>query len=95
MVVVATFLPGSSLDAITLREARAGARAASAGFVAVDAGRERQISHVHRRFRVTNDPTVLILARPGRVVTRIDGFADAATVAQAVANASVEPAESR
>jgi hypothetical protein len=95
VVVVATFLPKAALDTITLREARAGARAASVGFLMVNAARERQIFHVHQLFRVTSNPTILVLVRPGRVVTRLDGFADAATVAQAAANASADQPAAR
>jgi hypothetical protein len=87
VVVVLFYSPGSAYDTIQAREARAGAVAARAGFVAVDASRDREVAPLAAAFEVLDAPAVLIVKRGYRVAARINGFADRETVAQAAANA--------
>ncbi len=86
VVVVAVYMPGASVDSGVRREARAGARTARAGYVAVSALSERLVRPVVAKTGVLPDPSVLVLRRPG-VVTATLGVTDRQTVAQAVAQA--------
>jgi hypothetical protein len=87
IVVVLFYAPRSAYDAIQAREARAGAAAAGAGFLAVNAARDRDVAALAAAFEVLDAPAVVIVKRGYRVAARIHGFADRETVAQAVANA--------
>jgi hypothetical protein len=87
VVVVLFYSPGSAYDTIQAREARAGAVAARAGFVAVDASRDREVAALAAAFEVLDAPAILIVKRGYRVAARINGFADRETIAQAAANA--------
>jgi hypothetical protein len=87
VVVVLFYAPGSSYDTIQAREARAGAAAAGAGFLAVDVSKDRQVSSLAAAFAVRDAPAILVVKRSFRVAVRIHGYADRETVAQAAANA--------
>jgi hypothetical protein len=87
VVVVSLFDPQARVDQISLAEASAGAKAAHAGFVALDVLRQGQGDPLLKQLGVLPDPAVLVYRRPGDIVARFDGFADRDTVAQAVANA--------
>ena len=67
VVVVAVYMPGASVDAVVRREARAGARAARAGYVAVSALSERLVRPLVAKTGVLPAPAVLVIARPGVV----------------------------
>ena len=86
VVVVAVYMPGSSVDRVVLAEARAGAVQGHAGYVPVRATNERVASQLVAKIGVVPQPAVLVLRRPG-VVTASLGVTDRATVAQAVASA--------
>ena len=86
VVVVVVYLPGASVDSVVRREARAGARTARAGYVAVSALSERLVRPLVAKTGVLPDPAVLVLRRPGVVTTTL-GVTDRQTVAQAVAQA--------
>ena len=86
VVVVAVYMPGASVDSVVRREARAGARTARAGYVAVSALSERLVRPLVAKTGVLPDPAVLVLRRPGVVTTTL-GVTDRQTVAQAVAQA--------
>jgi hypothetical protein len=86
VVVVAVYMPGASVDALVRREAKAGARAARAGYVAVSALSERLVRPLVAKTGVLPDPAVLVLERPGIVVATLS-VTDRETVAQAVAQA--------
>ena len=88
IVVVSLFDPHARVDQISLAEASAGAKAARAGFVPLDALRQGQAGPLVRQLGVLPDPAVLVYRRPGDLVARFDGFADRDTVAQAVVNAA-------
>ncbi len=86
VVVVAVYLPGASVDSVVRREAKAGARTARAGYVAVSALSERLVRPLVAKTGVLPDPAVLVLRRPGVVIATL-GVTDRQTVAQAVAQA--------
>jgi hypothetical protein len=87
VVVVLFYAPGSSYDTIQAREARAGAAAAGAGFLAVDVSKDRQVSSLAAAFGIRDAPAIIVVKRGFRVAVRINGYADRETVAQAAANA--------
>jgi hypothetical protein len=87
VVVVLFYAPGSAYDTIQAREARAGAAAGGAGFLAVDVSRDRQVSSLAAAFAVRAAPAILVVKRGFRVAVRINGYADRETIAQAAANA--------
>jgi len=86
VVVVAVYMPGASVDSFVRREARAGARTARAGYVAVSALSERLARPLVAKTGVLPDPAVLVLRQPGVVIATL-GVTDRQTVAQAVAQA--------
>jgi hypothetical protein len=90
VVVVALYDPEVEADAIALAEARAGARDAHAGFLAVDVLDGRltgPLTAAAGQGTVLPDPGILIYKNPGMLMNRIDGFSDRGAVAQAVASA--------
>jgi len=100
VVVVSLYAPRSSVDQLALAEARAGASAAGAGFVALDVMNERD-SHAFTRFlatvpnaddRLLDDPAVLVFEQSKSLFVRLNGFADRDTVAQAAQNARLSAA---
>ena len=87
VVVVVFHTPGSDLDSEGLREARAGAAAANAGFVAVDVTKENAVASIAAEYEVLGSPTVLVVVKSGEARSRFEGYVDRQTVAQAVTNA--------
>jgi hypothetical protein len=87
VVVVSLFAPHSEVDQIANNEAQAGARAASAGFVAIDAFHQRPGTAILRKLGVVNTPVVLVVRRPYLISFESHGFADSGVVEQAVADA--------
>ena len=86
VVVVSVSLPGAAVDAVVRRQARSGAKAARAGFVAISAANERAISGLVAKTGVLPAPAVVIVKRPG-IVSATFSVTDAGTIAQAVAQA--------
>lgn len=86
VVVVSVSLPGAAVDAVVRTEARAAARAARAGFVAISASDERSISRLVAKSGVLPAPAVVIIKRPG-LVAGVFSVTDAGTIQQAVAQA--------
>jgi hypothetical protein len=86
-VVVLFYKPDASYDAIQTREARAGALAAHAGFVAVDVTKNREVAQLAQGYDVLESPTVLIFVRPLKLKARIEGLYDRTVIMQAVRNA--------
>ena len=86
----------SSVDAMATDEARHGALAADAGFVAFNVADEKVVSPLSSLLtgaptpadRVLDGPAVLVFVRPNSLFVRLNGFADRDTVAQAAANAA-------
>jgi hypothetical protein len=89
VVVVSLYAPDVPLDEMAVAEARAGAAAAGAGFVALSVVNESQARPLTKLLGVLEDPGVLVFKRPGEVFLRVSGFADEQTVAQAARNAGL------
>ena len=89
VVVVALHAPDVPLDRMAVAEARNGAAAAGAGFVALNVYNESQARPLTKMLGVLEDPTVLVFKRPGELFLRLAGFADQQTVEQAARNASL------
>ena len=88
-VVVALYTPEGKIDPIGFAEAKQGAALARAGFVAINVFDSRTAAPLMTKLGVVlRAPAVLIFKRPGDLATRIDGFADRETVAQAAQNAA-------
>lgn len=87
VVVVGLYDPDSPVDEMALAEARAGAHAAGAGFVALNVFAEAQSRPLLELLGTLESPGVLVYRRPEVLFARIGGFADSETVAQAAANA--------
>lgn len=85
VVVVSLFDPESRTDAISFAEARAGAKAAGAGFLGVSVLNDSVAGTLTAALPgggLLPVPGLLIYRRPGTLVERIDGFADRDAVAQ-------------
>jgi hypothetical protein len=87
VVIVTLFTPKAGADRQALVQARAGARSAGAGFVALNVTRERLAQQLSRFAGATTSPTTLVVTRPGTIVNRLDGNPDRQIVAQAAQNA--------
>jgi len=87
VVVVGLHDPDSALDQMALAEARAGARAAGAGFVAINVLAEGQSRPLLELLGALENPGILVYRKPDVLFARMSGFADSETVAQAAANA--------
>jgi hypothetical protein len=89
VVVAVLYSPDSTVDKLAIREARAGAKAAKVGFVAIDVYNTREVAPVAAESEVRGAPAVLVFARYEGAVTQIAGWVDRETVAQAADNAAV------
>jgi hypothetical protein len=87
-VVVSLYDPYSKVDAIALAEAKAGAGLAGVAFVPLNVLSQAQVGKLTELHGLLPDPGVLVYVRPGALATKISGFADKETVAQAAANAA-------
>jgi hypothetical protein len=88
VVVVSLYDPEAKVDGISLAEARAGARRAGVGFVALDVLDRSASEALTRKLGVLSAPAFFLYRRPGDLVMRVDGFADRDLVAQAARNAA-------
>ena len=89
-VVVVSLYQGSAIgDRSAVVAAAAGARGARAGFLPVNVLNEQSARAVQTFVGATTTPTVVVVTRPGRIVTRLEGAAasDGQLVAQAAHNA--------
>ena len=87
VVVVSLYVGPAAGDRPAVAQARAGARQAGAGFVAVNAVDDRFARELTPFVGVTSSPAMLIVKRPGTIVTRMQGQFDSTVVAQAAHNA--------
>jgi hypothetical protein len=87
IVVVSLYASKAPGDRPALAQARAGARDVDAGFVALNVLDERRARTFAKFVGVHHTPSMLVVRRPGKIVARIEGFADRAIVAQAAQNA--------
>ena len=92
VVVAVLYDPQSRVDAISLAEAKAGARMARVGYVPVNVLNRSEIQAIAEQLGVIHAPTVLIFRRPvpgePPLYVQLAGFADKETVAQAAENAA-------
>ena len=79
-------IPGAAVDAQVRSEARAAAKLGRAAFVPLSALNETAMSGLMAKTGVLPDPAVVIVKRPGTVVSTFS-VADAGTIAQAIAEA--------
>lgn len=89
-VVVVTLYQGSApADRAAVAAARAGARSVRAGFLAVNVLHEKSARSLQTFVGTTTTPAVVVVRRPGRIVSRLEGAAssDRELVAQAAHNA--------
>jgi hypothetical protein len=86
-VVVLFYTPAASYDTLQTREARAGAQAGGAGFLALDVSKDKKTAALATSYDVRDAPAILVFARGPRVAVRLDGYADRDTVQQAALNA--------
>lgn len=82
-VVVLFYTPAASYDTLQTREARAGAQAGGAGFLALDVTRDRKTAALATSYDVRDAPAILVFARGPRVAVRLDGYADRDTIEEA------------
>jgi len=100
VVVLALVAPKATVDQLTLSEAKAGAAAAGAGFVAINVANNAQVealsglvgSSSDPQNRLLDDPAVLVFQKPQALYVRLNGYADANTIQQAAINAAPLPA---
>ena len=88
VVVVSLIVPGAHVDQLAAAEAQAGAKLGGAGFLALNVLNETVARALLKKLDDGQDPSLLVLKRPGEVTLQLAGFVDRETVAQAVANAS-------
>jgi hypothetical protein len=81
------YAPGIAGDHDTVAAARKGAHAAGVPFVALDVSRAAIAQKTAFWLPGVGDPAVVVVERPGRVVSTIQGWTDEIAVAQAAANA--------
>jgi len=97
VVVVALVSPTSSVDRLTLAEAKAGAAAGHAGFVTISVASNAQVqalsglaaTSADPQNRLLDAPAVLVFQKPRTLFVRFNGYTDASTIEQAVVNAAV------
>jgi len=89
VVIVALYDGDAKVDRLSLDEARAGAKLANAGFVALDVTRDHRAAEamVVKLGVPLRAPSILIYTRPDALTLQLEGFRDRDTVAQAAQNA--------
>jgi hypothetical protein len=87
VAVVSVYTGTSVVDRASVREAKAGAQAAGAQFVKLNVLDEDTARAVQSFAGTMSTPAVLVVRRPGKIVTRLQGPAEDAIVRQAAHNA--------
>lgn len=87
VVVVSLYAGPSPGDRPAVSEARTGARSAGAGFVAVNVVDDKRAAELASFVGPASAPAMLVVKRPGRIVTRMPGTVDSTVVAQAAHDA--------
>lgn len=87
VAVVSLYVGQSANDRAMVATARKGARAAGAGFVAVNVGSDASAGTVTKYVGAVSPPTTLVVRRPGTIVSKFNGFLDSTAVQQAARNA--------
>lgn len=87
-VVVVTVYQGATPDDLrAISSARKGARSVGAGFLAVNLANEKRARALAPFVGDATPPTLVVVKRPGTIVTRLTGPVDSDLVAQAAFNA--------
>ena len=86
-VIVLLYIPNGQVDALATTEARLGAEDAGAGFVALDASKERVIRDVVQAYDIRTTPSTLLMTGGPNLANMVEGYADRQTVAQLVEDA--------
>ena len=87
VVVVSLYTGTAAGDRAAVAQARSGAREVGAGFTAINVLDEKQARAVAKFGGPVDSPSVLVVRRPGRIVTQFTGTVDGKVVAQAAHNA--------
>jgi len=87
VVVVSLYTGSASGDRQAVASARKGARAAGAGFVAVNVTDDRKAGDIASFAGAVSSPAMLVVTRPGRIMTTMEGNVDTAVAMQAAHNA--------
>jgi hypothetical protein len=87
VVVVSVYLGQVPADRAAVAEMHKGARAAGAGFTAVNVANDKTAAELGSFVGPVSSPAMLVVRRPGKVVTQINGQVEAAVVMQAAHNA--------
>lgn len=90
VVVVSVYAGTSKTDRASVAQARAGARQVGAGFVPMNVLDENTARELQPFAGTASAPVVLVVKRPGKIVTRFDTRVDDALVAQAARNAGAK-----
>lgn len=88
LVIVSLVVPGARVDELAAAEARAGAKLAGVGFLALNVLNESVARSLLAKLGTLEDPSLLMVKRGGELALTLTGFVDRDTVAQAAANAS-------
>ena len=89
VVVAVLYAPDANLDTLAIREARAGAAEAGAGFVAINVYDPQEIAPVTTALTVRTTPAVVVYDREEGPVNLFQGWIDEETVAQAADTAAL------
>jgi len=87
VAVLALYTRTAPTDRGAVREAKAGARAAGASFAAIDLLDEKAARAVQPFVGTVDTPAIVVVRRPGTIVTQLEGRVDSAVVEQAAHNA--------
>jgi hypothetical protein len=87
VVVVSLTAPRGEDDQVTQSEAQAGAAESKVGYVHIDVFHQQPGTAILRKLGVVDTPEVLIVRRPGVIISQFKGFVDRDVVAQAAAEA--------
>lgn len=87
VVVLVVYSPDAAVDTIVTREARLGAEDVDAGFVSVNAAKEKLVGDLALTYDLRVTPVVLVFRRGPELKTKLVGWADRETVAQAAKDA--------
>jgi hypothetical protein len=87
VVVVSVTDPLGADEQFTRSEAQAGAAGMKAGYVSIDVFHQQPGTAILRKLGVVDTPEILVIRRPGTIVSQFKGFVDRDVVAQAVADA--------
>jgi thiol:disulfide interchange protein len=87
VVVVSLTTPRGADDQVVRAEAQAGAVAAGAGYVSIDVFHQHPGTAILHKLGVVDMPAILVVKRPGSILSDFTGFVDRDVVVQAVTDA--------